>query len=317
MIFFRKFGTFNLILAASLVLLDVYFAAGMAGLGGGRMRENSSGTREYFLSAAEGGGELVMFPDDVKILIDAGPAGSAAASALAAILPSGDRYIDIAISSYPSARQSGGFTEILDDFRIGTFLWSGRRPAGPGAASWGVLRAKLASKGVPVAVVGAHDRIKTVSGEIAVLSPESAFLKSPEPREASLVLRVEGKGAAEGQSAAAMTSIFMGGADLAVERYLAAAESAALRADILKTADAGGSLATGASLLRDVRPEAVIVAAGGGTGAGKAAAGAPARSLLGRIASSTPARVFRTDTGGMIEIWRRRGGALEAARARK
>lgn len=304
----RKFGTLGLILLASLAALDAYLASQALAR---RAADGAvpSPIREYFLDVGEGESELIILPGNVKVLIDAGPAG-AAAKALAAILPSDDRYLDLAIVSYPSPDRFGGFADLLDHYGIGAFLWSGRVPDGATAGEWRTLLAKVRSKHVPIIAVGAGDRIMAGAGaavtepnataELDILSPNGAFLRSADPTEASLVALAVA--AARGRRQALRT-LFMGAADASVERYLLS-RGIDLRADILKAASHGTRHATSAAFLRAVRPAIVVIEAGG-----KTAAGLPSKETLARIASSTAARVFRTDANGTVAVWPDGGGA--------
>lgn len=234
----------------------------------------------------------------------------AALPILQAILPPGDRYIDLAIATERDADRFGGFIDLLDRYDIGAFAWNGRED-GAAAADWQKLVNQLQAKRVPVATLGAGDRIKIgtvgsgVEGEIDILSPDGGFLTSADPKEASLVTLVQAGDATRG----GFRTLLMGAATAAVEADLLSRQGTEdIRAEVLTAASHGAAHATTAAFLRTVRPAAVVIAAETGS------VYRPAPETLARIASSTAARVFRTDTDGTLSLWMD-GGMLKIGTA--
>src|ERR1700691_4715586 len=71
--------------------------------------------RDYFLDVGQGDSELVIFPENIKVMTDAGPDDSVLTS-LARAMPPGDDYIDVAIISHPQLDHFNGYNFILDHY---------------------------------------------------------------------------------------------------------------------------------------------------------------------------------------------------------
>ncbi len=144
--------------------------------------------RIYFLGVTTGSSELVVLPGDIKLLIDAGP-DQKIIDALAKIMPENDRRIDLAIVTTPLVNHFGGYTNILEQYRLGAFLYNGRKPLSYGdETSWQQLTQKIRDLHIPIVTLGAGDKIIYGASAAAVLSPDSAFSHSASLNDASIVL---------------------------------------------------------------------------------------------------------------------------------
>jgi competence protein ComEC len=245
---------------------------------------------DYFLDVGQGDSELIVLPDGVKLLTDGGPDASVV-SALARVLPYGDRYIDLAIISHPQADHYNGFNYLLDNWKVGAVLWNGRDDA-PTVASWQALKAKIRAQHIPMVPVGRGDRIRVGEAVDDILSPDVAMVQSAELNDTGLIELV--------QTPDLRTLLT---ADIAfnVENFLLAS-GANLKADVLKVPHHGSKYSSGAEFLRAVSPTAAIIEVGANNTYGH-----PAKETLARIASSTNAEIFRTDKNGTVEIFAEEG----------
>ena len=254
--------------------------------------------REYFFDVGQGDSELVIFPGGVKILVDAGP-DDAVVSDLQKALPQGDRYIDLAVISYPALANFNGFNFILDHYKVGAFLYDGRNPQTDGR-EWGILKNKLRDGGIPLITVVRGDVIHIDDGRdaaVSVLSPSSDFIGSADIAQAGLVLRVQSQG---------LTTLFTADVDAIVEDWLVSqlkiekskqGNASSLKSNVLKIAKHGSQYASSNSFLSEVNPDLAVIEFGA-----KGLFSAPSRQTLGRIGDATYAHILETDKSGTISI---------------
>lgn len=307
-----QLDTFALIIVTALVAVDGYLWFLITAGGGART------THEYILDVGQGDSELVIFPGNVKVMTDAGPAASSPAKvvdSLQGVLPQGDRYIDLAVISHPDSDHFAGYLDILDRYEVGAFLYNGRD--GPSEA-WRTLVDKLEAKNIPLITVVAGDVIHYQKNFVSILSPNRTFAQSVETNDGSVVEMVN----ADPGTANVFRTLLTGDAPFAVENALLAANAASasgksgagsqsaaggagsvgLHADVLKVAHHGSKYASSEAFLRAVNPSVAAIGAGA-----KNVYGHPSPDVLLRIASSTHAQVFRTDENGTVEIFMEKG----------
>ena len=256
----------------------------------------------HFLDVGQGDAELVSFADGTNILTDTGPSGPAILGALDSILASRDRSIDIIIISQPSASHFGGLRDIVDHYRVGAIIYSGR-DAPPGVSAWPTLLEKISAKMIPLITLGEGDclHIGTL-GKVDILSPGRELAESQELGDTGIVQLVT-----TGKFRALLTADIGFG----VENALVARYGMLLRADILKIPHGGSKNSSGAAFLSAVSPRTAIIEVGA-----KNSYHQPAAETLIRIVSSTSAKVFRTDEDGTVAVFRASDGALAAVAAR-
>ncbi len=254
--------------------------------------------RIYFLDVGQGDAELVALSDGVRIITDAGP-DSAILRSLAAVVPGdgfGLPYLDMAIISHPERDHFGGYAALLDHYRVGVFIYNGR-DAAEGDAGWTSLRAKIKEKGIPLVTVGKGDVIRHKDSEIDVVSPGTGFAQSAATNDAGIVELVKLPG---------LRALFTADTGMNVEAFMRT-EHGDLRAEVLKIPHHGSQYASDAAFLRAVDPKVAVIEVGA-----KNAYGQPASSTLARIASSTRARILRTDRDGTVAVWAE-GSAIHIA----
>ena len=240
----------------------------------------------YFLDVGQGDSEIIVFSNGVRVMTDAGPDNSVVAG-LANVLPPEDAYIDVAVISHPQADHFGGYTYLLDHYRIGAFIYNGRDDAS-GTRSWFDLVAKIKEKHIPLITLGIGDSIRSGQNEIDILSPDADFVHSAELNDTGLVEMVKTPG---------LTALLTADTGANVESFLLA-HYADIHADILKVGHHGSNYASSDPFLKAVDPEVAVIEVGA-----KNTYGQPGKDTLARLASSTKARVFRTDRNGTVEFW--------------
>ncbi len=298
----KRLDTFALIILTALIAVDGYFWFLIISANAGSA---VAATREYILDVGQGDSELVIFPDNVKVMTDAGPAASSPAKivdSLQSVLPQNDRYIDLALITHPDSDHFAGYIDILDRYSVGAFLYNGRD--GPSDA-WRALMEKINEKHIPLITLAAGDHVRYQTNLIDILSPNRAFAQSAETNDTSIVEMVTADGGGAGSGTFRM--LLTGDAPFSVENYLLAHYGANLHADVLKVSHHGSKYASGAAFLRAVNPSVAAI----GVGA-KNVYGHPSADMLTRLASSTHARVFRTDQDGTIEVFME-DGSLKVA----
>lgn len=253
--------------------------------------------RIYFLDVGQGDSELLVFANGMKVLTDAGPDAKVVQS-LAAVMP-GDGvnmpYIDLAVISHAENDHFGGYAALLDHYRVGAFIYNGR-DADKENTAWSDLRAKIKARGVPFITLGRGDIIHCGKdanglgggGTISVLAPDADFLQSAAMNDTGIVELVRAGG---------LRALLVADTGTNVEDAMLA-EGIAVRADVLKVPHHGSKYASNEAFLRAVNPRVAVIEVGA-----KNSYGHPATSTLARIASTTSARIFRTDQRGTLEVW--------------
>lgn len=235
-----------------------------------------------FLDVGQGDASLITLPArgrTVQILIDGGPT-TAILPALEAVMPKGDRSIDLVVLTHPQLDHFGGLIDVVKRYRVGAFLWNGR--AGT-IGAWNDLVAAVQESGIPAVALGRGDAIRIGNRALAVLHPDQAGLMSGELNDSSLVTRLDTDG---------VRALFTGDIAARTERLLSPEE---IRADILKVPHHGSKYSSSEEFLAAVRPRAAFIEVG------KNRYGHPTAEALARLAAAG-GRIFRTDRDGTVRV---------------
>jgi competence protein ComEC len=243
-----------------------------------------SAARVYFLDVGQGDSELMVFPNGITMMTDAGPTDAVLGS-LGKALP-GKQYIDLALITHPQADHFNGYNFVLDHYGVGAFLYNGRDDD-PGVAAWTDLKNKIAAKHIPLITLAAGDSIHCGNDEVDILSPDAEFADSAELNDTGLVEMIKTEN---------FRALFTADIGFNVEDWLVMSAKD-IRADILKVPHHGSKYSSGDAFLRAVDPSVAVIEVGT-----KNVYGQPGAATLARLASSTRAEVFRTDQNGTVEI---------------
>lgn len=237
-------------------------------------------TELYFLDVGQGDSQMVILPNNVKILIDGGP-NNRVLGQLSSILSPFDRYIDLVVMSHPQTDHFTGLIDVLKRYKVGAFVFSGRKGL---VKSFNDLEKAIKENQVAVVVLGEGDKIKYLESKLDILSPSQNLLQSNEPNDWTLVMKMASEG---------MKALFTGDIDSNVENSLV--EKYDLGVDILKVAHHGSRFSSGKEFLAAATPKIAVIEVG------KNSYGHPTKDALERLAS-VGAQIFRTDKDGTIKL---------------
>jgi competence protein ComEC len=101
--------------------------------------------RVAFLDVGQGDAIYIEAPNGNQMIIDGGPAGSLLPP-LEAVMPFGDRSIDVVMVSNPDADHYAGFLDLFETYDVGAVIEPGTRTSTPMHAE---LQGMIARKNVP------------------------------------------------------------------------------------------------------------------------------------------------------------------------
>lgn len=246
-----------------------------------------AGNTEFdFLNVGQGDSELVQFMGAgnhprVKLLIDGGPENGKALAALASLLPTTERYVDLVAMTHAQADHMGGLIEVAKRYRIGAFLWTGR---GNDISAFRELVEILKKNNTKTIVLRSGDSIKMGESVVHVISPDTTLLNDKDLNNTSLVLHI---------TSASTTALFTG--DIGKNAELALARSGISGVDILKIPHHGSRTSVIADFLNAIKPRIAVFEVG------KNSYGHPSEEALTSCAK-LGAKIFRTDKNGTIRL---------------
>jgi len=296
-------GLFSLLAAArrpAARWIALACAAGMLVSWGARecVRRLSDDLVITFLDVGQGDAALIRLPDDRTVLIDGGPGrpdGFDAGRFVVAPFLWGQGYtrLDVVAVTHPETDHAGGLPSVIRLFRPRE-IWT-TMPLEQSPVTRRLARAAREA-GSTIRILRAGDRPLEAGGcGLDVVWPP-ADTGGLRPNERSLVVRVEC-----GERAALLT----GDLEKQGEEGLLARE-VDVSADLLKVGHHGGKGATGAELLRRVKPRTAVVSVGAGNSHGM-----PHPEVLARL-DAAGVRVLRTDSNGAISaVCEQRGWRFE------
>jgi len=234
----------------------------------------------YFLDVGQGDSQLIVLPDNIKILIDGGPSKEVLFE-LAEVLPKTDRYIDLVVMTHPQLDHFGGLYDVIERYKIGAFIAPNKEGE---SEAWIDFLSLLAKKEVPVILVDEGDLISYKESSLAVLSPNEEFLNTDELNDSSVVVGLNSEG---------VKTLFTGDIGFNVENYLV--DRYDIDTDILKVGHHGSKFSTGLNFLAEATPEVSVI------GVGKNRFGHPTGAALSRL-KSIGSSIYRTDQSGTVHI---------------
>jgi competence protein ComEC len=238
----------------------------------------------HFLNVGQGDATLIQLPQNygppVQIIIDGGPNGKII-SELEKILPTDDRYIDLVILTHPQLDHYGGLIEAMRHYKVGAFLFNGRK----GSGAFEDLEKSIVENNVSAAQLLRGDKIIFKNYVIKIISPPQSFLYSAELNQTSLVMLLKAGGA---------SALFTGDIDQSVENYLLSAEPE-LSADILKVAHHGSKFSSTSGFLQAVKPKIAVIEVG------ENKYGHPTAETLRRL-EAVGAKIYRTDKDKTVNL---------------
>jgi competence protein ComEC len=248
----------------------------------------SSGGSETFdvhmLDVGQGDSLLAQTPAGETLLVDGGPDGRVLLRELAAVLPTGNRRIDLVVATHPQLDHIGGLFALFDRYEVGILFVP---PTNDETELGGRLRALAENSGTRV-VVGEAGMLIQLGEEVLidVLSPLDGLSDSASgnPNNTSVVLRIRHDAVS-----------FLLTADLEAEaELLLARQPWELHSTVLKVGHHGSATSTTDLLLRRADPALALISVGAGNSFGH-----PNEGVLERLSEI---ETLRTDRDGRIVL---------------
>lgn len=234
----------------------------------------------YFLNVGQGDSELIVLPNNVKILIDGGP-GDKVLNELSQNLSFFDRYIDLVILSHPETDHFSGLIGVLKNYKVGAFIYNGRAGV---SKSFSGLKNVIEENKIPTVVLAESDKIKYLDNKFKILSPGKKLLSGKDTNDSSLVIRFENKN---------ISALFTGDIGKNAENYIF--QKYDLKSDILKIPHHGSKYSSADEFIKEVNPKISVIEVG------KNSYGHPTPIVISRL-KEINSQIFRTDLSGTIKI---------------
>ena len=247
----------------------------------------NSETTIVFCDVGQGDGTYIRIENKIDMLVDSGP-DKKMLECLGKYMPFFDRTIEIAIASHPEKDHIGGFTEIVERYKIGSFLMPDIKNE---SKTFNKLENALREKQIPVIFPTSGQNIKIRTANLYFLWPEQSFLdsspSSPEgSNDFSLVFRL---------AVGSKTILFTG--DLSSNLLSTLANSTGkdfLKSDILKIPHHGSKNGLTATFLNLADPMYSVISVGK-----RNSYRHPAKEILD-ILKASKTNILRTDEKGDI-----------------
>jgi beta-lactamase superfamily II metal-dependent hydrolase len=178
----RVIDPWSAIIIFSLVMIDVILWSGIF------TKNAVVAPKKYDLGLAKNSSTLIIFPHNVKMIIDAGANDAVVEKmdeALSLVNDANDHYIDLAIISSPQLTSYGGYVYLLEHYSVGAFIYNGRNDP-INTKDWSQFLAILQSKKIPLVAVGKGDSIMYDRNKVTIISPDKVMDQSADLNDASL-----------------------------------------------------------------------------------------------------------------------------------
>ena len=235
----------------------------------------------YFLDIGQGDAILIKTPDHKNILIDGGPDNSVVYQ-LSKVLPIWDRQIDLMVLTHPQADHVTGLLEVLDRFKVKEILATFAEYPTKTNQEW---LTKTSSYDCVLNWADASDDY--YFGEVFwdTLWPIDLDSDSGDINEDSVTARVS-----YGDYSVMLTGdIGFSTEDKLLDIYLD------INSTVLKVGHHGSKHASSKDFLQSITPDIAVITVG------ENGYGHPSEETISRL-ESVGAKVYRTDTQGLIEI---------------
>lgn len=244
------------------------------------LNKPSKNSEIYFMDVGQGDSELVILPNNIRVLIDGGPDNKVIGQ-LASILPATSRYLDLVILSHPQTDHFTGLIDVLKRYRVGAFIFNGNSGT---AGSWSELIKIIEENKVPTIILAGADKIHYLNSQFNFLWPDKNFVHGQDLNEAALVPPLQTQ---------KTKILFTGDIGAETENYLMKKYN--LDIDVLKVAHHGSKFSSGEKFLNAISPKIAVIEVG------KNSYGHPTETVLNNLAS-IGAQIFRTDKDGMVKL---------------
>jgi competence protein ComEC len=237
-------------------------------------------TALYFFDIGQGDSQLVVLPNNIKVLIDGGPTG-AVLDNLAEVLSPVDRRIDVLMMTHPQLDHFGGLIDVLNTYQVGVFVSSGRKAD---VEAYQELHDALVKNNVPYVQLTEGDALRIGDVRFDILSPSPQESLSGELNDSSVVALL---------TAPDFKALYTGDIGQSTESRLVREYD--IDVDVLKVGHHGSRFSSSEEFLKEVSPAISVIEVGKNT------YGHPTKAVLDRLAKYG-SQIFRTDTQGLIKV---------------
>ena len=234
----------------------------------------------YFLNVGQGDSEMIVLPNNVKVLIDGGPDKKILEN-ISDVLSHFDRHIDLIVMSHPQLDHFGGLIDVLKRYSVGVFIWSGIEN---NTASFKELQKVIEENKISQIVLREGDKIKYQGDYLEIIYPPKNLSGVKNLNDAALVLKFTSK---------SVTALFTADIGKKIEDYLVKRYD--LKSDVLKVGHHGSKYSSAKEFLAEVSPKISIIEVG------KNSYGHPTKEVLARLAD-IGSKIFRTDKDGIVKL---------------
>jgi competence protein ComEC len=254
--------------------------------------------RITMLDIGQGDAILVRAPSGATLLVDGGPDPDLAMQRLGESLPFWQRRIDVVLLTHPHEDHVAGLVPVLERFRVGLVLDSGRAYENPTYPRFLALATAEPEARTVLARAGQAYALDAAT-HLTVLFPTDADAAAPLPdgdiNNASVVALLE-----HGRFRLLLT----GDAEAPVEQLLLA-RGVLGPVDVLKVGHHGSDSSTLPAFVAKLQPRFALVSTGSGNEYGH-----PHASTLRTLAAFPGLVVLRTDRDGSVELVVERSGIV-------
>lgn len=215
-------------------------------------QNNTNILKVAYLNIGQGDSIYIEAPNGKQMLIDAGP-GPVVLSKLSEVMPFADRSLDLVLATHTDADHIGGFTSVLDKFKVDQIIENG---ADNTTKTYKNLEDKIKEKDIKKLIARRGMKIildKEHNVYFDILFPDRD-ISNFESNEGSIV----GKLVYGNES-----FMFTGDATKLTENLIMDNESkATLHSNVLKLGHHGSKHSTSDAWLKNVNPDIAIISAG-------------------------------------------------------
>ncbi|TDO85242.1 competence protein ComEC [Halanaerobium saccharolyticum] len=236
----------------------------------------------HFIDVGQGDSILIEEAGGQNILVDGGDRADRITARIINYLRDQNlKKLDYLISTHPHADHIGGLVDIIDSFKVGTVLDSGKVHTSKTYENYLI---KIDQENINFETPRRGDKFKIGESELHFLHPDQN-LDDYDLNNSSLVFLLK-----FGQQ----NFLFTGDIEAEVERKLLA-ENPELKVDLIKVPHHGSSTSSFAGWIKSIQPETAVIQVG------ENHYGHPAAEVIA-LYQEQGARVFRNDLNGNIVV---------------
>ncbi|MFA7314801.1 MAG: MBL fold metallo-hydrolase [Candidatus Magasanikbacteria bacterium] len=256
------------------------------------VESTNKGLKVTYLDIGQGDASFIEFPDGEQMLVDCAIDGRIL-EALGRVMPYYDHDIDYLLVTHPDSDHYGGCAEVLDRFQIKNIVYSGLEKKGD--QTWEAFWSAIQNENANYIEVGKESVLDIASTTLHILYPDHSVKQNmgipnstvtPSSNNTSIVFKL---------SYLDKSMLFMGDAEVELEKYLIATYGNQLDVDVLKLGHHGSDSSSSQDFIKIISPHNAIASCGLDNKFGH-----PSRRILSRLGRISSSTIWRTDLQGDI-----------------